>query len=66
MEVEVSAAQTNAALKNHPDVDAENLAYTYRNGAWHLIERREVVTTQGDFTYTEVVYVNLSEGAEVY
>ena len=38
----------------------------YSDGIWHLIERREVVTTQGDFTYTEIVYVDLNEGAEVY
>ena len=65
-ETQVSAMQTNEALKNNPGVDVENLAYTYRDGAWHLIERREIVTTQGDFTYTEIAYVDLSEGVEIY
>ena len=60
------AAQAYTILQSNPEVNINNLAYTYRDGAWHLIERREVVTTHDDFSYTEVIYVNLSEGGAVY
>ncbi len=65
-DVQASASQTNAVLAANPNVNAANLSYTYVDGEWHLIERREVTIAHDGIECTEIIYVDLTEGGEMY